>query len=507
MDLSGLARAAKAEPPEPDTFTAQVVRADESGLWVIPLGEDPQHPVGPCRGGWTASGTRVPPGALVMLAETPDGPWVIGYDNPALAIADGTLAPFANPSFEQINTDRTPAGWSDFWQSFNNSQYDWTTEDGTAAQGLRSARFDVFGANPLINSTQWSVPAGSSIEVTIYARGDGIDPRVALYVFSNTPGTDASPFQAGAVQSSATTFLLTEAWLRYRTVFSLPPTHTQVRLFLDPGSDSVTSPLAPAVVWVDNVDADLVELDPAAANQDYLRRASSTLAGGGIRTVTAGGNVSWSQALTIAGAGLNADNAPEGRFEISMPGNGTVIPVHHSATRTSHSVAGGVIGLNPDDALWYELPIGQPALSQPARFHIIGSSAAAAFVVPAHWILIVRRGDWGVSNHAAEYVWGGHQPHDPWRTPAFNSGWIAGTITPRYTKTGDGQVRMKGRVRSGAGSAFTLPTGYRPLEQHQAYVRDGAGAVALVTIASTGVVTTAGNNTDHSIETTFVAEQ
>lgn len=441
-----------------------------------------------------------------MLAETLDGPWVASFDNPALAIADGTLAPFANPSFEQVNPDGTPFGWSTFWSDGNSHLYDVTVEDGNAAHGLRSMRVDVAGANPQINSTSWSVPVGSALEVTLYARADsGITPYAGVYFVTNTPGADPSPFSPGALNSAGAAWVPTGELLRYRGVITIPSTHSEVRLFVVAGSSNDANP---ATVFIDYVDADIVEVDPAAANQDYLRRASSTMGGGGIRTVTAGGNVSWSQSLTIAGAGLNADDAPEGRFEISMPANGTVIPVHHSAARTSHSVAGGVIALNPDDALWYELPIGQAAASQPARFHIIGSSNAAAFVVPPHWILIVRRGNWGASNRSVEYMWGDGQAQDPWRTPSLNTGWVDGTVLPRFTKTGDSQVRMKGRVRSGAGSAFTILDGYRPgAGGHRAIVPDGLGAPALVTITSAGIVTTSGNNTDHSIETTFVAEQ
>lgn len=513
MDLSGLTQASAKVAPATALFTAQVVRADESGLWVIPLGEDPRHPYGPCKGGWTANGTRVPPGALVALVMTDDGPWAIGVDNPALAVNDSTLAPFANPSFEILadpSAGVPAASWSDFWTAARrdpalaSETYRSAVEEGTAAHGLRSLRVEARGTTGSFFTMQpWSVPAGSSLEVSIYGRGEGPAPIIEAAVYSHVAGSNPGPFAGGAVQ--LVEWPQTSEWLRYRSSVTLPPDHVNVSLHLLVGTRGSTSDVT--TVWVDNADVDLVEIDPAAQHQDFIRRATVTLAGGGSRLVTAGGNVAWSQPLTIAAAGMDDATAPDGRFEISMPPNGTVIPVHSSSARTSHTIAGGVIALNADDALWYELPIAETAASQPGRFHILGSTSADGFKVPAHWVLVVRRCAWSSSNHAPEYRWGDSRQQDPWRTPSLNSGWIDGTLPGRFTKTGDGFIVMRGRVRNGSGSAFTLPPGYRPAVQHEDVVRDGAGAPALLTVTTAGVVTTAGSNSDHSIATRFPAAE
>jgi hypothetical protein len=521
VDLAGLDQTAEQAIPPITVYTAQVVRADESGLWVVPIGEDPTAPIGPCKGGWTANGTRVPPGALVALMLTDDGPWAIGVDNPAFVVPDEGLAPFDNPSFEDTALGAfgqlVPAGWSVFWSASSEvdeaagpipaGKYAWSSDDSIlAVHGSRALRVTGNNTYAGVESNRWNVPPGSALEVTFYARGEGPAPVAGFALWSNVSPTYPGPFGGGSAIAGQAEYPLTGEWLRYRTIVQVPPTHNSVNLFVRAGADVGSGAISTA--WIDNVDVDIVDLNPATEHQDFMRRAALVLLGGGVRQVTAGGNVSWSQSFTIAGAGMEPEEALDGRFAIAQPANGTIIPVHSSAARTTHTVAGGVIALNPDDALWYEIPIGQAATSQPGRFHIVGSSAADDYVVPPHWILIVRRASaWSSTSFAQEYRWGDGRHQDPLRSPSLNGGWTAGTIAPTFTKGADNLVTMRGRVAGGAGSAFTLPAGYRPSVQHDAYVRDGAGNPALLTVTSAGVVTTAGSNTDHSIATSFVADQ
>lgn len=60
----------------PGPATGRVVRSDESGVWVAPLGSDVARPIGPCRG---AVGIAV--GTLVLLVQTDQGPWVAGSES------------------------------------------------------------------------------------------------------------------------------------------------------------------------------------------------------------------------------------------------------------------------------------------------------------------------------------------------------------------------------------------------------------------------------------------
>lgn len=72
-----LSRRPARAPREP--VTARVVRADPSAdggaRWVVPLGADQRHPIGPCRGG-----AGVPVGAVVLLVWTDERPWIAAWE-------------------------------------------------------------------------------------------------------------------------------------------------------------------------------------------------------------------------------------------------------------------------------------------------------------------------------------------------------------------------------------------------------------------------------------------
>jgi hypothetical protein len=62
-----------ARPP----VTGKVVKVDDAGAaWVAPLGSDPRHPVGPCRGSAGAAA-----GDVVLLVFTQERPWITQIDS------------------------------------------------------------------------------------------------------------------------------------------------------------------------------------------------------------------------------------------------------------------------------------------------------------------------------------------------------------------------------------------------------------------------------------------
>lgn len=74
------------QPPRivQEPVTGRVVRSDASGVWVVPLGGDTRHPVGPCRGGWRRNDAGVLElvgvGVVVLIVWTQERPWVAGWD-------------------------------------------------------------------------------------------------------------------------------------------------------------------------------------------------------------------------------------------------------------------------------------------------------------------------------------------------------------------------------------------------------------------------------------------
>jgi hypothetical protein len=77
-----------------------------------------------------------------------------------------------------------------------------------------------------------------------------------------------------------------------------------------------------------------------------------------------------------------------------------------------------------------------------------------------------------------------------WVEPAsFEHAWKAGLPKPFYRRQGNA-IRLRGRLESGENgkSAFTLPTGYRPTQQHYQAVIQGGVIVGFVLIEPTGTV-------------------
>lgn len=63
--------------------TGQVVRSDDTGVWVAPVLGDTRHPIGPCRGATRRTDTgweQLPAGTTVLLVLTDDGPWVAAHE-------------------------------------------------------------------------------------------------------------------------------------------------------------------------------------------------------------------------------------------------------------------------------------------------------------------------------------------------------------------------------------------------------------------------------------------
>jgi hypothetical protein len=92
-----------------------------------------------------------------------------------------------------------------------------------------------------------------------------------------------------------------------------------------------------------------------------------------------------------------------------------------------------------------------------------------------------------------------------WQTPTLAGSWAnygSGKQNAQYRKQGD-KVTVRGLVKSGSGTIFTLPTGYRPASELD-FVTTATGAFGQLNITTAGVVSLAvGVNTYVAINLTF----
>lgn len=224
-----------------------------------------------------------------------------------------------------------------------------------------------------------------------------------------------------------------------------------------------------------------------AAERDlYMRNFGRLINGGGLRVATTAG-VSWSQRLIGLGAGRKLGMAPDGYWEMTMPPDGTVIPMIGHNTTTSVTVS-GVVPLGWWQVLWYDPPVGASRATDPSRYRI--TSYNQPFDVPPTWVPLV----WKNGDHNS-YTWADGNETAPWTTPTLTSPWInfgSGYAPARY-KRENGRVTVEGLVRNGAinGTIFNLPAGYRP-EQTLIFLGHANGGIADVRVSGAGNIWVAG---------------
>jgi len=197
--------------------------------------------------------------------------------------------------------------------------------------------------------------------------------------------------------------------------------------------------------------------------RDKIAKLQRVLSGGGVRKVEAG-SIAWSQRFIAIGSGVD-DYSPGGYFNIEMPPDGTVIPLHSNAT-TSQTVSGGRIPIPNWASLYYDPPLGSTYTSDPSRFHLVSYTEAYPYDVPPQWILIATR---NIDSLSPSIMWGDGRTQDYWRTITMSASWVSfGGVynTPAWKFAGDGAVVMRGLVKSGSLStsvpAFTFPAGLGP---------------------------------------------
>jgi len=183
---------------------------------------------------------------------------------------------------------------------------------------------------------------------------------------------------------------------------------------------------------------------------DDFRKATIVqrlMTGGGVRKTTSGG-ISWSQRFILMGAGRGFAGG-NGYYEITMPPDGTVIPMYGSTGGASVTVAGGIIPMNGWRALYYDVPFGSVQTSDPARFRMIDYTAATTQEIPPTWVLVATR---NVDSLSANYIWGDGRVQDYWKLLTLTNSWSAYNTSfpaPAWRFTAEGKVETHGLMKSG----------------------------------------------------------
>ncbi|ONI83506.1 hypothetical protein ALI22I_33985 [Saccharothrix sp. ALI-22-I] len=186
------------------------------------------------------------------------------------------------------------------------------------------------------------------------------------------------------------------------------------------------------------------------------------LTGGGVKSVASDRSVAWSRRFFAISLGKGRNWTTDGRFEILMPPDGTVIPSGSGGTGVT--VTSGRIPMPLFSSLWYVLPLGRDKVTRNDNFRITDYLDPGTWDTPDHWILLATRNE--DANGTPPVKWGTGEFGDYWRPLSLLNGWVnygEEWATAAYRAGGGGLVEVRGLVRWGtANHVATLPAGYRP---------------------------------------------
>jgi microcystin-dependent protein len=198
--------------------------------------------------------------------------------------------------------------------------------------------------------------------------------------------------------------------------------------------------------------------------REKVKRAQFALIGGGQRRV-GNGEFGWGGPFRVVGIGMDT-LMPGGYWNISMPPDGTVVPVHGHATVTSITVGATTAGrinvtsIGAYCALYYDLPIGQTFTSQNNRFHLVDLSVA--FTIPDTWILVINR---TVDPIVPEWKWGDGRQADWWHDFGLAAAWVnyaAGYAPAGWRRAANGEIQCRGLIKNGNIGVITTSDAGRP---------------------------------------------
>lgn len=203
----------------------------------------------------------------------------------------------------------------------------------------------------------------------------------------------------------------------------------------------------------------------------------------------------------VLGVGNGVHFSTAGFLEVYFPANGSVITGFGGAS--NHTVAGGVIAIPENTALYYEHNVATGAnASIDANWRLV--SYNSGFVVPKHWILIAHHCSVVIGGEGTLRVSNG-ATLTPWRAvgavgqPAFQNSWVnfgGGELAVGFRKCANQIVRLRGSMKSGTvtAAAFYLPIGYRPTAKLYFLVLSNNNIGVLRIDTDGGVVLQSGSN-------------
>jgi type II secretory pathway pseudopilin PulG len=274
-------------------------------------------------------------------------------------------------------------------------------------------------------------------------------------------------------------------------------------------------------VFCKTLDIKLVDnVDVADFDVQYYNTADSTTANT-VASDTASSDAVRSAALqstATVGASLNISETAAGRT-ISQTATvratkldvnaSTIAPVVVATTPTVPTVSASIT--NPTSAV-FTWPTVPGATSYTLDYNINGGAWQSGLVASTLTTYTVVAGHTNVvnvrvsaTNSAGTSAYGLKSITVPlWATPVLQSGWSSfdanNWSTPGYTKTSTGLVVLRGMVKAGSSTIFTLPAGYRPAE-YIMFENSSNQAIGRIDIRSDGVILmTVGSNAWTSLD-------
>lgn len=223
-----------------------------------------------------------------------------------------------------------------------------------------------------------------------------------------------------------------------------------------------------------------------AAN-DYMK-AQFALSGGGVvswswNSTNKNGRLKWTYRF-IAISMERSTTFSEGHVSIGQPT--TDIPAAQVYDATARSATADGVLLKEWEALYAVHTVGRGQAA--VTFQIVHWQTAS--IAPSNWILVavVNSDEQSIKLGTGVIL---NKQQEAWITPTFSGNWVnySTDYNPAgYFKDSLGIVHLRGLVKSGTNTIFTLPVGYRPAYRELHAVQTNENTIGRIDILTTGEI-------------------